>query len=151
MGDVVGDNVGDVVGAPTHVPAMQVLVLQSESRTHAWSISQGLHLGPPQSTSVSWSSFTPVRQRSPVGAGVVGDCVGAGVGVRVGAALGRQSFIADFDPQDVPMDVGAYPSLHAIQATLTSYPHPVHDSAVPSHSQYSLHLSPNGDTEAIGT
>src|SRR5262245_49550241 len=52
-------------GGQPHAPWLHALVLQSESSLHFLSRAQRAHVGPPQSTSVSLSSFAPFEQVSP--------------------------------------------------------------------------------------
>ena len=87
VGTVVGACVGDVVGAGvSHLPVVQLLLWQSEFCTHDNPSAQGGQSPPPQSSSVSFSPFSPSLHDIAVGA-LVGEVVGATVGTGVGARV----------------------------------------------------------------
>jgi len=89
VGDCVGEVVGDVVGAPMHMlfPS-HVFVRQSPSVPHAPPRPQPGQTFPPQSISLSTPFILSSVQVETVGAGVVGERVGAKVGETEGANVG---------------------------------------------------------------
>ena len=89
---VVGTAVGALDGgaAQRRKPpiAAHSFVTQSMLRVHRWPRRQGLHCGPPQSTSVSRAPWIPSLHPGVVG-GLVGALVGDGLGRNVGGNDGK--------------------------------------------------------------
>ena len=94
-GPISESSVGAVVGVVGDlVESLQILLKQcpplkqSVSRRQSCDSAHPWQNKPPQSTSVSTGSFTPLIQCASVGAAVVGESVGVSVGLSVGVCVG---------------------------------------------------------------